>query len=130
MVVTNSWVLFDYFRIAYSVWMLKDMLEKSSGTGYDIKLMYDIGCLLFKHLQVRYQFYFPLYHFGLRLVYMQLYIFVHNTRSLKTIYVAGFLQIYILSIGVRTNKPAVKSFIGCTNFPCLWTQSSLSGKIA
>jgi hypothetical protein len=42
------------FRIAYSVYMLKDMVEKTRAGNYDIKLMYDIGCLLDKHLRVIY----------------------------------------------------------------------------
>ena len=32
--------------------MLKDLVEKSNGKKYSIKIMYDIGCLLTKHLQV------------------------------------------------------------------------------
>ncbi|XP_028417867.1 uncharacterized protein LOC114542545 [Dendronephthya gigantea] len=38
-------------RIAYSVWMLKDMLEKAPDGNFDIKVMYDIGCVLAKHLR-------------------------------------------------------------------------------
>jgi hypothetical protein len=46
-------ISFVLFRIAYSVWMLKDLVGKSQGGNYSIRIMYDIGCLLTKHLQVK-----------------------------------------------------------------------------
>ena len=46
-------ISFVLFRIAYSVWMLKDLVGKSHGRNYSIRIMYDIGCLLTKHLQVK-----------------------------------------------------------------------------
>ena len=33
--------------------MLKDLVGKSHGRNYSIRIMYDIGCLLTKHLQVK-----------------------------------------------------------------------------
>ncbi|XP_028412340.1 uncharacterized protein LOC114535157 [Dendronephthya gigantea] len=38
-------------RIAYAVWMLKEVVANCHPGTYDIKIMYDIGCLLTKHLQ-------------------------------------------------------------------------------
>ena len=41
--------------------MLKHMVEKGQDGNYDVKVMYDIGCLLAKHLQVT----ITIYHWSL-----------------------------------------------------------------
>ena len=42
-------IVFPLFRIGYSVFLLKEILKKKPG---QVVIMYDIACLLFKHLKV------------------------------------------------------------------------------
>ena len=44
-----------YFRIGYAVWLLKNIARENDGNNIEIKIMYDIACLLQKHLKVNLQ---------------------------------------------------------------------------
>ena len=41
-------IVFPLFRIGYSVFLLKEILKKPG----QVVILYDIACLLFKHLKV------------------------------------------------------------------------------
>ena len=43
-----SFVIID----SYCVWMLQEVLEQTRGKSIDLYLMYDVACMLQKHLQV------------------------------------------------------------------------------
>ena len=50
-----SYIMFcDCYRLSYCVWMLQEMLEQTRGKSIDLYLMYDVACMLQKHLQVCY----------------------------------------------------------------------------
>ena len=40
------------FRIGYAVWLIKKIARENEGKNIEIKIMYDIACLLKKHLRV------------------------------------------------------------------------------
>jgi hypothetical protein len=44
--------LLHNFRIGYAVWLIKKIARENEGKNVEIKIMYDIACLLKKHLRV------------------------------------------------------------------------------
>ena len=48
--------MFYSYRLAYSVWMIDSLIDRhslESGKHLEIFVMYDIACILQKHLKVR-----------------------------------------------------------------------------
>lgn len=45
-------LLHHNFRIGYAVWLIKKIATENEGKNIEIKIMYDIACLLKKHLRV------------------------------------------------------------------------------
>ena len=39
-------------RLSYSVWMLQEILAETRGKAIDLYIMYDVACILQKHLKV------------------------------------------------------------------------------
>ena len=44
----------SFDRIGYAVWVIQNIINSNEGKDIQIKLMYDIACILAKHLQVRF----------------------------------------------------------------------------
>lgn len=40
------------FRLSYAVWLLKGLVEENKGNNVKLLVLYDIGCLLKRHLEV------------------------------------------------------------------------------
>ena len=40
------------YRIVYGTWILKSLQEEVGQKRIEVKLLYDIACVLFKHVQV------------------------------------------------------------------------------
>ena len=44
----------SFDRIGYAVWVIQNIINSNEEKDIQIKLMYDIACILAKHLQVRF----------------------------------------------------------------------------
>ncbi len=98
--------------------MLNDLVEKSHGRNYNIKIMYDIGCLLTKHLRVK------IFHKQYTITFLvSLTKNQNGPNSFEHMHVSQFL-------GIWTNGFTVEGEASCTCLPRIWTQSCLSGCVS